>query len=109
MIRAPEIISADNGFAIVRGADRDVVRFDEVRAIIAWKRDELTSDLVCCDINTDSRDGEQVRTVHEELAGFEALMTRFAVLPGFDRHSWEAVIGPAFAADRRIIYTRGPT
>ena len=108
-MRAPEIISADNGFAIVRGADRDIVRFDEVRAVIAWKLDELTSDLVCCEIVTDSRGGEQVRTVHEELAGFEALMTRFAELPGFDRHSWEAVIGPVFETDRRIIYTRGPT
>lgn len=105
-MRAPAIISVDNGFAIVRGTDRDVVRFDEVQAVIAWKRDKLTSDLVCCDFVTDSREGEQVRTVHEELAGFQALMTRFAVLPGVDQHSWEAVIGTAFATDRRIIYTR---
>lgn len=107
-MRDPEIISVESEFAIVRGAAKDVVRFDEVRAIVAYKRDELTSDLVCCDIVTVTCEGEQVRTVHEEVAGFDALIERFALLPGFDRDVWEAVIGSAFKADRRIIFTRDP-
>lgn len=57
-----EIIATDNGFAIVTPKRTDTVSFDEVSAIIAYKLDELTTDLVCCDIVTGSGDGEQVRT-----------------------------------------------
>ena len=106
-MRTPEIITIDNGFAIVTGKGSDTVSFDEVSAIIAYKLDELTTDLVCCDIVTGSDDGEQIRTIHEELPGFDAVMARFEALPGFDRKWRDEVIDPPFATNRTVIYSRG--
>ena len=106
-MRMPEIILTDGGFAIISGEATDIVRFDEVSAIIAYKVDELTTDLVCCDVVTDAGEGEQMRTIHEELPGFGAAMASFESLPGFDRTWGEAVISPSFEANRTVIYRRG--
>lgn len=82
------------------------VSLDEVSAIVAYKLDEITTDLVCCDIVTGAGDGEQIRTIHEELLGFDAAMVGFDVLPGFDRKWRDAVILPPSAANRTVIYSR---
>lgn len=105
-MRKPEIIVTDKGFAIVTVKGTDAVSFDEVSAIVAYKLDELTTDLVCCDIVTGAGDGEQIRTIHEELPGFDNAMAGFETLPGFDRRWREAVILPPFAANRTVIYSR---
>lgn len=105
-MRKPEIIITDNGFAIVTGRGADTVSFDEVSAIVAYKLDELTTDLVCCDIMTGAGNGEQVRTIHEELPGFSAAMKCFESLPGFDRQWRDAVILSPFATNRTVIYSR---
>ena len=105
-MRKPEIITTDNGFAIVTGRETDAVSLDEVSAIVAYKLDELTTDLVCCDIITGAGDGEQIRTIHEELLGFEAVMARFEMLPGFDGKWRDEVIDPPFATSRTVIYSR---
>ena len=102
----PEIITTDNGFAIVTGKGTDTVSFDEVSAIVAYKLDELTTDLICCDIVTGAGDAEQIRTIHEELPGFEAVMARIEMLSGFDRKWRDDVIDPPFATNRTVIYTR---
>lgn len=105
-MRKPEIIAIDRGFAIVTAKGTDAVSFDEVSAIVAYKLDELTSDLVCCDIVTGAGDGERIRTIHEELPGFDAAMAGFETLTGFDRKWRDAVILPPFAANRTVIYSR---
>jgi len=105
-MRKPEIIITDNGFAIVTTKATDAVLLDEVHAIVAYKIDELTTDLVCCDIVTGSGDGEQMRTIHEDIPGFDAVMARFEVLPGFNRQWRDAVILPHFATNRTTIYNR---
>lgn len=105
-MRKPEIIATDRGFAIVTAKGTDAVSFDEVSAIVAYKLDELTTDLVCCDIVTGAGDGEQIRTIHKELPGFDGAMAGFETLPGFDRKWRDAVILPPFAANRTVIYSR---
>lgn len=105
-MRKPEIIITDSGFAIVTAKATDTVPLDEVRAIVAYKIDELTTDLVCCDIVTGSGDGEQIRTIHEEIPGFSMVMTRFEALPGFNKQWRDAVILPRFCANRTTIYNR---
>lgn len=105
-MRKPEVITTDNGFAIVTAKGTDAVSLDEVSAIVAYKLDELTTDLVCCDIVTGAGDGEQIRTIHEHLPGFDAVMVGFETLPGFDRNWRDAVILPPFAANRTVIYSR---
>lgn len=105
-MRKPEIIITENGFAIVTAKAAEAVSLDKVRAIVAYKIDELTTDLVCCDIVTGSGHGEQIRTIHEEIPGFDAVMARFETLPGFNRKWRETVILPPFASNRAIIYDR---
>ena len=102
-MRKPEIIATDRGFAIVTARGADAVSVDEVSAIVAYKLDELTTDLVCCDIVTGAGDGEQIRTIHEELPGFDAAMASFETLPDFNRKWRDAVILPPFAANRTVI------
>lgn len=79
---------------------------DEVRVIVAYKLDELTADLICCDIVTGAADGEQIRAIHEELLGFDAAMKAFEALPGFDRQWRDVVVFPPFAPNRTVIYDR---
>ena len=105
-MRNAEIIATDNGFAIVTPKRTETVSLDQVSAIVAYKIDELTTDLVCCDIVIGFGDGEQIRTIHEEIPGFGAVMVRFETLPGFNRNWRESVIVPPFAENRTIIYKR---
>lgn len=106
-MRKPEIIIiTDNGFAIVTAKEVDAVALDEVRAIVAYKLDELTTDLVCCDIVTGAGADEQIRTIYEELPGFDAAMKSFETLPGFNRQWRDAVILPPFATNRTVVYDR---
>lgn len=105
-MQKPEIVTTDNGFAIVTVKSTDAVSFDEVSAIVAYKLDELTTDLVCCDIVTGAGDGEQIHTIHEELLGFDAAMKAFEALPGFDRQWRDAVVLPPFATNRTVVYDR---
>jgi hypothetical protein len=105
-MQKPEIIITDNGFAIVTAKGTDAVSYDEVGAIVAYKLDELTTDLVCCDIVTCAGDGEQIRTIHEELPGFGAAMKSFESLPGFDREWRDAILLPPSATNRTVIYSR---
>ena len=83
-MRKPEIVITDNGFTIVATKSTERISLQEISAIIAYKIDEITTDLVCCNIVTGSGNGEHVRTVHEETPGFEALMARFETFPGFN-------------------------
>jgi len=77
-----------------------------VSAIIAYKMAELTTDLVCCDIVTGPEDGEQIRTIHEEILGLDAVVARFETLPGFDQQWRKMVILQPFAENRTINYKR---
>ncbi|WP_084647011.1 hypothetical protein [Mesorhizobium sp. WSM2561] len=92
--------------AIVTPKGTDIVSLDEVSAVISYKIDELTTDLICCDIVIGSGEAEQIRTIHEELPGFDNLMARLEALPGFNRKWRDAIILPAFAENRTIIYQR---
>jgi len=105
-MQKPKIVTTDSGFAIVTAKSTDAVSLDEVRAIVAYKLDELTTDLVCCDIVTGAADGEQIRTIHEELLGFDAAMNAFEALPSFDRQWRDKVVLPPFATNRTVIYDR---
>src|SRR5690606_4367674 len=104
--RKSEIIITDNGFSILWEKQADAVSLDEVSEVIAYKIDELTIDLVCCDIVTGSGDGQQIRTIHEEIPGFDDLMACFETLPGFNPKWRDAVIHPPFATNRTTIYDR---
>jgi len=102
----PNIIATENGFAIVTAKGTDAVSLGEINAVVVYKLDEITTDLVCCDIVTGAGDGEQIRTVHEELPGFDLAMARLEALPAFNRMWRDEVILPPLATNRTTICSR---
>lgn len=99
------VVSAD-GFDVLRDSDLlGRVRFDDILSVEAYKRDELTTDLVCFDITTV---GELPVTwfVHEEVPGWLELVKALQHLSGFDTTWPGKIIQPAFAESRTVIYDR---
>jgi hypothetical protein len=97
-----QITIAEDSFTIALPTQTETVRLDTVTAVVLYKRDLLTIDLICCDIFTE----DLVHTVHEELTGFDNLISRLEKLPGFDREWRERVFFPAFAENRTTVFQR---
>lgn len=100
------IIAIEDGFALVSATRRESILLDEIGAVLAYKVDELTTDLVCLDIVTRVGESEKVHTIHEELPGFDLALTSLEALPAFNRKWREAVILPPFATTPVTIYYR---
>lgn len=67
-----------------------------------YKRDEWTTDLICCEIATD----EKTWFFHEETDVWEPLMDCLKRLGGFD-HNWiSKVTNPAFKTCLYVAYRR---
>lgn len=64
------------------------------------KRDEITTDLICCEVVT----GEQIWTFHEEMPGWDALIAHLSGLPGFREDWFAAVSQPAFAPCETVAF-----
>lgn len=72
-----------------------------------YKRDALTTDLVCCDITHGNADAPKLHWLHEELDGWEEVTSAFAEqLPGFKADWREGVIRPAFEESRVVAFVR---
>ena len=65
----------------------------DVRAVVFYKRDEITTDLICCDVEV----AGHVWSFHEEAAGWQDLITHLSALPGFRADWYESVVSPPFA------------
>lgn len=80
------------------------LRWDDIEKVVAYKTDELTTDLLCFDLT--ANDG-QVYVVHEEIPGFDALEERLKqLLTSFDRDWRQKVLKPPFARNETILYDR---
>ncbi|MDP3736152.1 MAG: hypothetical protein Q8R02_02105 [Hyphomonadaceae bacterium] len=82
------------------------VEFGAIARIECYKRDELTTDLICFDIWFDSGDQQQVVWVHEELPGWNDLAEGLKQLPGFDPDWHGKVFKLAFVENRTVVYER---
>ncbi len=67
-----------------------------------YKRDELTTDLICCDITTPAG----VISAHEEMPYWEELIRKLEFLGGFDVEWFSQVSKPAFAASNYVAFQR---
>ena len=67
-----------------------------------FKRDEITTDLICCDIEV----GGQTWFFHEEAAGWDELTRQLETLPGFRGDWFAAVSMPPFSTSETVAYTR---
>jgi hypothetical protein len=75
----------------------------DIRQVIFYKRDEITTDLICCNVAV----GDQVWTFHEELVGWDLLIDHLKALPDFREDWFAAVSQPPFAASETVAFTRG--
>lgn len=84
-----------------------IIPIPHILRVVLYKRDELTTDLVCCEITARSGDGARFTAlVHEEMDGFVPLMSELESLDGFDRNWFEKVTNPAFAENRIVVFER---
>jgi hypothetical protein len=67
-----------------------------------FKRDELTTDLICCEIEA----GGTTWFAHEEAPDWQALLARLEALPGFRRDWFEQVAQPPFAPNAFVAFAR---
>ena len=74
----------------------------DVRAVVFYKRDEITTDLICCDVEV----AGHVWTFHEEAAGWPDLIAHLSALPGFRTDWYKAVVSPPFATAETIAFDR---
>jgi hypothetical protein len=74
----------------------------EIDAVVFYKRDEITTDLICCDVETRGR----VWTFHEETGGWHELIAHLMSLPEFRANWHEAVVRSPFATTETVAYDR---
>lgn len=78
------------------------VPLDSIDKVTFYKRDGITTDLICCEVVTDDR----LWTFHEEMPGWDALLAQVSGLPGFRRDWFAAVSQPAFAPCVTVAFVR---
>ena len=79
-----------------------VLPLAEIDGVVFYKRDEITTDLICCDIEL----GGRIWTFHEEAQGWRELIAHISALPGFRADWFSAVANPAFETNRTIAFQR---
>ena len=76
---------------------------DEFDRVTFFKLDEVTTDLICCTVQT--RDGKAF-TLHEEMEGWDRALAHLEQLPGFRRDWFDAVFKPPFARSETVAFSR---
>jgi len=76
----------------------------EVRKVTFFKRDELTTDLICCDVEVASGDNIEVWFNHEEEPTWQGWLDELSTLQGFDSDWYSKVYLPPFAPSVTIAY-----
>ncbi|VWX48339.1 hypothetical protein [Novosphingobium sp. 9U] len=74
----------------------------EISAVTFYKRDEITTDLICCDVQV----AGQVWSFHEEVTGWLDLMSHLSALPSFRADWYEAVVSEPFSTSETVAYQR---
>jgi len=74
----------------------------QIESVTFYKRDEITTDLICCDVQVSGT----IWFFHEEMDSWAALIQHLEHLPGF-RADWRAaVVQPPFAENRTVAFQR---
>ena len=75
----------------------------DIQRVVFFKIDEMTTDLICCSV--DRRGGERF-FLHEEVEGWDQLIARLELLPGFRSDWFEAVFKPPFERCETVAFER---
>jgi hypothetical protein len=70
---------------------------EQITRVTFYKRDEITTDLICCDVELNGRSW----FFHEDVTGWDLLLKHLEQLPLFKRDWHETLVQPPF--DRREI------
>jgi hypothetical protein len=79
---------------------------DQIRKVTFYKRDEFTTDLICCDVEVDNGSETQVWSNHEETDTWNEWIEAFDKLPGFATDWFSRVSYPAFVSCVTVAYER---
>lgn len=71
-----------------------------------FKRDELTSDLICCEIIANVDDEPHTWFYHEEATEWGKIIEQLELISGFDRKWREKVVLPPFEKCMTIAFRR---
>ena len=82
----------------------DQLPLENIDRVAFYKRDELTTDLICCDVEI----SDQVRWFHEEQEGWDLLLRHLERLPGFRSDWFSKVVQPAFERCETTAYIKAP-
>jgi hypothetical protein len=83
-----------------------VVPWEEIRQIAGYKRDLLTTDLICLAVVFEGATERMVLDLHEEMAGFRALLDELERrFPFPDSKWWSKVAFPAFAKNWTVLWS----
>ena len=74
----------------------------EISAVIFYKRDEFTTDLICCDVEI----AGEVWRFHEEATGWSDLIAHLSTLPSFRADWYETVVGEPFSESEVVAFDR---
>lgn len=76
----------------------------EIGNVTFYKRDEITTDLICCDVAVD----DDVWTFNEEQVGWDLLIVHLEALPSFRSDWFAAVSKPPFETSETVAFSRQP-
>ena len=81
---------------------------DDICKVTFYKRDEITTDLICCDVEVAGADGPKTWFNHEESDSWGTWTNQLSMLPGFDSDWLAKVCTPAFEPSVTVAYERQP-
>ena len=79
-----------------------LISLPDIRRVAFYKRDELTTDLICCEVEV----GGEVWVFHEEMTGWNLLLRHLERLPGFQTDWYARVAQPPFEANETVAFCR---
>jgi hypothetical protein len=83
------------------------LRWDEIEEVHAYKRDLLTTDLICLAFKKSGMD--EFYEINEEMFGYHALLELLPIyLSNFNMTWFPAVAFPAFETKHQIIWKKSP-
>lgn len=74
----------------------------EIERVVFYKRDEVTADLICCDVKVAGK----TWMFHEALPGWNLLLGHLSALPGFRSDAVAAIAHPPFEKSQAVAYAR---
>lgn len=86
----------------IDAATIDLLPLERVDAVTFFKRDELTTDLICCEVEIEGR----TWIFHEEAEGWPLLLHHLGQLPGFRSDWYGAVAQPPFESCATVAFDR---